>query len=83
VRVDLLDDLRERWLCLVRALDVVEEEELCRVRDVDRSIWLVERVLSGGEDREGVAVRAEPRSHGFAGNEIRVRRQTGIEELLD
>ena len=80
MRVDLLDHLLQRRLG--RPRHVVEEDVLRRVRDVDRAIRLIERVLAGGEDGQRLAVRTEARAHRHAGDEIRVGRQPRVQIRL-
>ena len=80
MRVHLLDHLLQRRPGSPR--HVVEEDVLRRVRDVDRAIRLVERVLAGGEDRQRLAVRTEARAHRHTGDEIRVRRQLRVQMRL-
>ena len=68
---------------LVGACDVVEKDELRRIRHVDRAVRFVERVLAGGNDRERRAIRAELRPHRLSGDEVRVCRQARIQILLN
>ena len=80
MRVCLLDHLLQRRQG--RPRHVVEEDVLRRVRDINGAIRPIERVLTGGEDGQRLAVRTESRAHGHAGDEIGVSRQPRVQMRL-
>ena len=80
MRVHLLDHLLQRRPGSPR--HVVEEDVLRRVRDVDRAIRPVERILAGGEDGQRFAVWTEARADGHTSDEIRVCRQPRVQMRL-
>jgi hypothetical protein len=77
VSVLLLNHLGERGLGLVGSRHVVNEDVLRRIGRIYRSVRLVERVVTGTDDRQRRAVRAELRAYSFACEEVRIGGETG------